>query len=271
METNGINVIASLTSLPTPPSGHDAAQPGESHHANSEDIQDEKSWYFFLTHIMLRKLEMRLDTYTQAKRREAYRRAGEAPEAFYRSLYEANAEFDYQLTRYYESLPPIMQFSMEDLSPCPDELRQYLRWRVFSIRHDICESAFYALLHYNVSSWPRSLIDGLISQANTMLRLDVAFMWAAGSTHRDANTWLALRKGVRAGLCLVAARRLKAQGRQELAALQVPDEEACRQAASSLVRGLRYWAAESRDCASNLELLQSLHADFQDRGTGSDL
>jgi hypothetical protein len=266
METSGLNVIAYSTSLPTPPSGQPYAteQAGEQSRETAYSIQDERSWYFFLTHIMLRKLEMRIDNYTQAKRREAYRRAGEPPEAFYRSLHEANAEFDYQLSCYYESLPPVMQFPLDDLSPCADELRQYLRWRVSSVRHDICEPSFFALLNYDVSRWSTELVEGLIVHANAMLRLDIAFLWAAGSTHRDVNTWLALRKGVRAGLILIAARRLKAQARRELAALQVPDDETCLRAAQALVRGLKHWASESRDCLSNLDMLRSMHPDFRD-------
>lgn len=137
---------------------------------------------------MLRKLEMRIDEYTQAKQQEAYRRADDTPEAFYQSLYEANAEFDYQLTCYYESLPPTMQFSLYDLTPCSDELRQYLKWRVTSVRHDICMPALYALLNYDVARWSEELVNGLITHANTLLRSEIVFLWAAASTHRDSNT-----------------------------------------------------------------------------------
>ncbi|KAF5241038.1 hypothetical protein FANTH_9255 [Fusarium anthophilum] len=267
METSGLNVIAYLTSLPSPPSGqvYTTGQAGEASQETAYTIQDERSWYFFLTHIMLRKVEVRIDTFTQAKRREAYRRAGEPPEDFFRGLYEANSEFDYQLIRYYESLPPTLRFSLEDTTPCADELCDYLKWRVSDVRHDICEPSFYALLSCDVSHWSSKLVDGLIMHANTMLRLDIALLWAAGSTHRAANTWLALRKGVRAGLILIAARRLKAQARRELIGLQVPDDETCLRAAQALVRGLKHWASESRDCLSNLEMLRSLHSDFQDR------
>jgi hypothetical protein len=264
METHGLNVIAYLTSLPTPPNVRPSDGSGEPTLSTPHGVQDDRSWYFFLTHIMLRKLEMRIDNYTQAKQREAYRRASDTPEAFYHSLYEANTEFDYQLTCYYESLPPTMQFPLDELTACPDELRQYLKWRVISVRHDICMSAFYALLNYNVTHWSATLVEGLISTANTLLRLEIALLWTAASTHRDGNRWLALRKGVRAGLILVAARRLKAQNRPELMALQVPDDRTCRQAAQALVQGLKYWAPESRDCASNLDMLRSLHSDFRD-------
>ncbi|KAF5627224.1 uncharacterized protein FTJAE_9309 [Fusarium tjaetaba] len=267
METSGLNVIAYLTSLPSPPSGqvYTTGQAGEASQDTAPTIQDERSWYFFLTHIMLRKVEVRIDTYTQAKRREAYRRAGEPPEDFFRGLYEANFEFDYQLIRYYESLPPSLRFSLDDTTPCADELCHYLKWRVHDVRHDICEPSFYALLNYDVSHWSSKLVDGLITHANTMLRLDIALLWAAGSTHRAANTWLALRKGVRAGLILIAARRLKAQARRELMGLQVPDDESCLRAAQALVRGLKHWASESRDCLSNLDMLRNLHSDFRDQ------
>ncbi|KAH8172224.1 hypothetical protein LIA77_08992 [Sarocladium implicatum] len=264
METTGLNVIAYSTSLPTPPIGYSNDSYGEQAQTMFHGDQDERSWYFFLTHIMLRKMEMRIDNYTQAKQREAYRRANDPPEAFYRSLYEANAEFDYQLTCYYSSLPPILQFPLDDLTPCSDELCQYLRWRVLSVRRDICQPSLFTLLHVDVSQWSRALVAGLISHANILLKTDIAFLWAAGSTHRDGNTWLTLRKGVRAGLTLVAAQKVKEQGRQELMGLEVPDGETFVRAAQALVKGLKYWAPESRDCASNLQMLQNLHPAFED-------
>lgn len=217
---------------------------------------------------MLRKLEMRIDMYCQEKRREAYRRSGEAPEAFYRSLHEAMGEFDYQLMSYYDSLPSPMRFPLDELRPCPDELRQYLRWRLLSVRHDICMPSFYALMCNDVSRWSPELVRCLVAQANTMLGLEMPFLHGAGSTHRDHNTWLALRKGVRAGLVLVAARRLRDQRRPGLEDLQVPDDDACRQGARALVRGLEFWQAESRDCATTLNILRGLHPDFCDPATG---
>ncbi|KEY71301.1 hypothetical protein S7711_05893 [Stachybotrys chartarum IBT 7711] len=274
METAGLNVIAYSTVLPTPPSGYaddwtrsrsSLSRPCDAQTPDPpNDTNHDKSWYLFLTDIMLRKLEMRIDTYTQEKRREAYRRAGDSHEAFYQSLYEANQEFDYQLTCYYDSLPPMMKFPLDDLVTRPDELRDYLRWRLYSVRHDICMPSFYALINNDTSQWAKSLVDGLVAHASIMLRLDIAFLWTASSTHRNHNTWLALRKGVRAGLVLVAARRLKAQNRPELAALRVPDDETFRRGAQALVRGLKYWQAELRDCATNLDILRSLHPDFED-------
>lgn len=47
-------------------------------------------------------------------------------------------------------------------------------------------------------------------------------------------------------------------------ALQVPDDDTCWRAAQALVRGLKYWKPESKDCANNLDMLRNLHPDFRD-------
>lgn len=278
METAGLNIIAYSTSFPTPPNGQTTLNHGSPSVARAtatlegqvpglptapHEPYDDRSWYFFLTDIMLRKLEMRIDIYMQEKRREAYRRAGDSPELFFQSLLRALREFDYQATSYYESLPEAMQFPLDSSVPCQDELRQYLRWRLCSARHDISLPALYILLHNDVSKWSETLVSDLVALTNACLELDVGFMRAAGSTHRNHNTWLGLRKGVRSALILIAARRLRDEGRPELAGLKVPDDGVCQELAEVLVRGLRYWESESRDCATNLSILRELHADFR--------
>jgi hypothetical protein len=82
---------------------------------------------------MLRKLEMRIDIFMQGKRREAYRSSSSSsssgnPESnsiipFFSNLVAAMQEFSYQLTCYYDSLPVSMRFSLDNLTPCTDELR----------------------------------------------------------------------------------------------------------------------------------------------------
>ncbi|KAI9172731.1 hypothetical protein HJFPF1_02244 [Paramyrothecium foliicola] len=245
METYSLNVIAYSTSLPTPPNGyaHGMQQASLSPEAADEmgwgrsvstpaaarcETYEDESWYFFLTDIVLRKLEMRIDTYSQDKRREAYRRAGTSPEGFFGSLLEALQEFDYQLTCYYKSLPPAMRFPLDDMTLCPNELRQYLRWRFLSVRHDICLPALYILIHNDVSQWPTAKVSGLVDLANACLSIDIALLEMARMTHRHHGTWLMLRKGVRSALILVAARKLQDQHRPELNNLQVPDDRTCK-------------------------------------------
>lgn len=273
METSGQNVLVYSTSLPTPPNGYARAinQAGTSERSASEGISpipinhepfEDQSWYFFLTEIMLHKLEMRIDIYFQEKRREAYRRAGDAPEVFYDSLIAAMQEFSYQLTCYYDSLPPAMRFPLDDSIPCEDELRHDLRWRLYNVQHDIYVPALYVLVHNDVSGWSSRLVGDLIKLTNACLRLDVVFLKSAVTARRHENTWLCLRKSVRSALMLIAARKLNAQQRPELAALWVPDDDECRNGAYQLIQGLEYWAKELDDCTVYMDILRSLHADF---------
>lgn len=274
METSGLNLIAYSTSLPTPPNSYTSAinQPSMARDMNQEDASrpflspepyEDQSWYYYLTEIMLRKLEMRIDIFFQDKRREAYRRAGEPADAFFQSLVYALQEFDYQLTLYYESLPPVMQFPLDDSTPCSDELRHYLRWRLLSVRHDIAMPAIYILLHNDVSGWPGTLVSELVQMANKCLLLDITFLRTAITTHRHHTTWLGLRKGVRSALILIAAKRLAAQHRPRLEGLHVPNGAMWKEGVRSLVNGIKYWSKESRDCAIYLDMLRQLHPDFR--------
>ncbi|KAJ5715703.1 uncharacterized protein N7483_012884 [Penicillium malachiteum] len=262
LDTAGINRIVDWPTLPTPPSGHtpnmqstpnfgtDGSESTNENNIPSSHLYEEQSWYFYLLEITLCKLEMRIDNFFQDKRREAYRQIGSPPEVFFTSLVVALQEFNYQLTSYYESLPPVMQIPTvnihEDnnkeetnqkrdesnknkqrnthgnnninqiyhtpMTPCSDELREYLRLRILSVRHDICLPALYLLLHNDVSGWQPSLLAVLVQLTNTCLKVDMNFLHTIVTTHRHHAAWICLRKGVRAALILIAARRLAEQG-----------------------------------------------------------
>lgn len=269
METSGLNLMAYTTTLPTPPNGY-ASDVNQTIPTTTTSLQDtpdsispsipydDRSWYYYLTEIMLRKLEMRIDIFFQDKRKEAYRRASEPASSFFQTLVQALLEFDYQLRLYYKSLPPVMQFPLEDLTPCPDELRQYLRLRLFSVRHDITLPALYILLHNDISQWADQLVADLVLLANECLALDVKFLQIAITTHRHHATWLGPRKGVRSALILLAAERLAAQRVPRLEKLYVPSAEVWEDGVRSLIRGLRYWKRESRDCSAYLDIIAEL-------------
>lgn len=269
METSGLNLLAYSTTLPTPPSGF-ASEPRNispnSPLNRSRPLEDE-SWYYYLTEIMLRKLQMRIDIFFQNKRREAYQRAGESAELFFQGMVEALKEFDFQLKSYYETLPPFMFFSLDDLTPCSDGLRHFLRWRVFCVNHDITLPAFYILLHNDVSRWSRELVAELVRLANACLLLDVKILRSSITTYRHQNMWISIRTGVRSALVLIAAERLVARKLPGLEGLFVPDRMAWKDGAQTLMKGLQYWSIESRDCSEYFNLLQKLHPTFQDQGT----
>lgn len=268
METSGLNIIAHSSSLPTPPNGYASdinsaiTEQDNRNIATIPSHYEDRSWYYYLTEIMLQKLEMQIDIYTQGKRREAYRRPNDAPESFFASMIRALKEFDYQLTLYYKSLPPTMRFPIDDLTPCTDELRQHLRWRVYSVRHDITVPALYILLHNDTTHWNRNLAQDLVRLANICLALDEKFLSMAISTHRNQATWLGPRKGVRSALIIIAAARLTARQLPGLEQLSVPENALWEDGGKTLVKGLKYWSEESRDCKAYIEILRQLHTAF---------
>ncbi|KAH6716073.1 hypothetical protein BKA61DRAFT_733873 [Leptodontidium sp. MPI-SDFR-AT-0119] len=281
METSGLNLIAYSSQLPTPPNGYavdinqedntPAAEPVSDSPAstNSSIHYEERSWYYYLTEIMLQKVEMRIDIYTHEKRREAYNRANDSPESFFTSMVHALKEFDYQLAQYFDSLPPIMKFPLDDPLPCADELRQYLRWRVYCVRHDITIPALYILIHNDTTHWDRSLVADLISLANTCLALDEKFLSMAISTHRHQATWLGPRRGVRSALIIIAAARLAAKNMPVLEKLCVPEGALWGKGGETLMKGLDYWSSESRDCEAYVNLLQRMHPAFRVEAQGT--
>lgn len=267
METSGLNLLAYSTTLPTPPNGPQPNVQEVNHPPNSQfstipTHKEYDSWYYYLTEIMLRKLEMRIDIFYQDKRREAYRRAGEPAASFFGSMVEALQEFDYQLTRYYETLPPAMQLSLDDLAPCLDELRQLLRWRLLCVKHDITIPALYVILHNDISGWPRDLVSNLVQMANACIVVDIKILRMAVTKHRHHTTWLCLRTGVRSAMTLIAAEKLAAQQKYGLERLYIPDKVTWESGAHALIRGLRHWSKESRDCPTYLAILRQLHPMF---------
>lgn len=229
---------------------------------SSPESYEDQSWYFYLTEIMLCKLEMRIDDFMQDKRRQAYRRSADSPEAFFTTLIQQVQEFDHLLKCYYESLPPAVQFSMDDLRPCSDELRHHLRLRVFSVWHDICLPAFYVLLHNDVSQWAQPLVTALIQKANVCLQLNVKFLHITITPHRQPTTWLVLRQGVRAALILIAAQRLASQHHPRLEALELPDKQTWSEGEIILAKGLEFWAEDFQECATYLNILRQIDPKF---------
>ncbi|PVH72291.1 hypothetical protein DL98DRAFT_596140 [Cadophora sp. DSE1049] len=275
METSGLNLIAYSSQLPTPPNGYAVDINQEDNTPAPELVSDspastrspihyeERSWYYYLTEIMLQRVEMRIDIYTHEKRREAYNRANDSPESFFTSMVHALKEFDYQLAQYYDSLPPIMRFPLDDPLPCTDELRQYLRWRVYSVQHDITIPALYILIHNDTTQWDRSLVADLIRLANTCLALDEKFLSMAISTHRHQATWLGHRRGVRSALIIIAAAILAAKNMPGLEKLCVPEGALWGNGGETLMQGLNYWSSESRDCEAYVNLLRRMHPAFR--------
>ncbi|CZT00485.1 uncharacterized protein RCO7_02976 [Rhynchosporium graminicola] len=189
METSGLNLLAYSTTLPTPPNGvaSESREISQNSPLNRPRPLEDESWYYYLTEIMLRKLQMRIDIFFQNKRREAYQRAGDSAEKFFHGMVEALKEFDFQLKSYYETLPPFMFFSLEDLTPCSDGLRHFLRWRLLCVNHDITLPAFYILLHNDVSRWSRDLVAEIVRLANACLLLDIKILRSSIITYRHQN------------------------------------------------------------------------------------
>lgn len=282
METSGLNLIAYSSQLPTPPNGYAVDINQENNTPASQPVSDspastissihyeERSWYYYLTEIMVQKVEMRIDIYTHEKRREAYNRANDSPESFFTSMVHDLKEFDYQLAQYYDSLPPIIKFPLDDTLPCADELRQHLRWRVYSVQHDITIPALYILIHNDTTHWDRTLVADLIHLANTCLALNEKFLSIAISTHRHQATWLGPRRGVRSALIIIAAAKLAAKNMPGLEKLCVPEGALWGNGGETLMRGLDYWSSESRDCEAYVNLLRRMHPAFRVEAHGTE-
>lgn len=265
METSGLNQLAYSTTLPSPPNSYVSEMNSVTSITPSNHVEptEDESWYFYLTELMLRKLQMRIDIFSQDKRREAYRRAHEPANLFFGRMVEALNEFDFQLTRYYETLPPVMQFSLSDLNPCANELRQFLRFRVICVKHDITFPALYVLLHNDISGWPAQLIAQLVLLANACILIDIEILRSSITTFRHQSTWLSLRTAVRSALILIATERFAAKYVVGLENLHPADSLIWKDGARNLVRKLMYWSKELKDCNAYIKILGRLHPVYE--------
>nr|GFC29707.1 hypothetical protein [Tanacetum cinerariifolium] len=153
-----------------------------------------QSWYYYLTEISLRKLELEINDYFL---RQSQEHTQQPPQrlGLLRSINNAVMGFDKRLFAYWQNIPPSLSFSLEDIRPCKTELEQYLRMKMMWIRHDLCRISLYMILHHDLSQ-SAQLHTSFTNMAKKGLSIALQFMNISVNSHRNHGTWFGFRLGV---------------------------------------------------------------------------
>lgn len=275
LEKSCLTQIASPPSLPTPPSSLDVntAFTPRFIEANSDPTfthVQERSWYYYLTEITLRKLEIQIHASFERLHDENWHSPiGSMSESekvhlqgFLTCITSGILEFETQLQSCWERLGSAMEITLDNvIVGCPDELAEYLRIKFFWIKHDLLRIALTMVLYFGTGVDEMSaltefpiLAETLFGMANRGLEASVAVMRVALNTHRNHGSWFGPRIAVMCALEVIAARKL------ENPRLKVPDE--FEDAVRGLVDGLKWWSPGSPDIDKYLTILQSLDPIF---------
>ncbi|KAJ5088463.1 hypothetical protein N7456_012079 [Penicillium angulare] len=283
LETSTIGQLTDPPSLPTPPdpltvenilTSMFITTPSDT--TALAEVQ-EKSWYYYLTEITLRKLEIQIHASFERLHDEEWPLPIETMspvektrlQDFLQCIISGITEFETQLRSCWERLGSAMDIDLNDVTiGCPDELAEYLRIKFYWIKHDLLRIALTIILYFESTSastlsrgesslsteFP-SLSEVLFGMANRGLVVSVTIMQVAMNTHRNHGSWFGPMIAVMGALEVIAARRFEKPG------LVVPWQ--FEDAAKSLVDGLKWWEPGMPDAGEYLKILASLDPVFE--------
>ncbi|KAH7166574.1 hypothetical protein EDB81DRAFT_782450 [Dactylonectria macrodidyma] len=214
--------------------------------------QHEQSWFYYLTDISLRKLEIRIDAFFAAEQAKQPGLSIEARESFYREILATLVDLDKQIVDHSLHLPDSITLEMDESGHCYDDLREYLRLRIMIIRHTLSRPAIHFILHGDLDELSATLRAQAIEMANRALQIDEYLMAHGLTTHRHPGTWLGIRYCIRAALELIAT-----------AKASVPDlnlSPTWEQKMQKFKTALKYWGTESADARMYLQWIVRLES-----------
>ncbi|PYI11619.1 hypothetical protein BO78DRAFT_466203 [Aspergillus sclerotiicarbonarius CBS 121057] len=235
------------------------------------DLQ-ERSWYYYLTEITLRKLEMQIhDSFERLQDENLSQFSGETSQDessclkdFLQCIVTAIAEFERQLQSCWDQLSSAVDIDLDDVTTgCVDELCEYLRIKYLWIKHDLLRISLTLVLNLDiyktrmvVANDISGLAETLIRMANDGLKVAVSLMHVSLNTHRNHGSWFGPRIAVMSALEVLAAKKSADRRFQEPAGFQGAKE--------SLIAGLRWWSPHIPDANEYLKILSSLDPMFSE-------
>ncbi|KAH6695266.1 hypothetical protein F5X68DRAFT_227254 [Plectosphaerella plurivora] len=228
--------------------------PGGSQHSGSAQgltpEQHDQSWFYYLTDIALRKIEIQIESFFQQQQARQNDLTPETSESFYGETLATLADLDRQIMEHFSQLPACIAVDTGAGNHGDDDLREYLRLRMLMVRHCLSRPALHFLLHgvlYNLSDSLRAQAAKIAERA---LLIDQYLVTHGMTTHRHPGTWLGIRYTTRAALEMHAVDKAGIPG--------VSLAPGWQQGIAKLKIALTYWSAESRDAWKYLQWLERL-------------
>jgi hypothetical protein len=212
--------------------------------------QHDQSWFYYLTDIALRKIEIQIESFFQQQQARQNDLTPETSESFYGEILAMLADLDRQIVEHFSQLPACISVETGSNHHCDDDLREYLRLRMLIVRHCLSRPALHLLLHGNLSNLSDSLRAQAVQIAEKALLIDQYLVTHGMITHRNPGTWLGIR------YCTRAALEMHAVDKSNIPGLFLAP--GWQQGIGRLKIGLTYWSAESRDAWKYLQWLERL-------------
>lgn len=185
--------------------------------ASESQLEDQKTWFYYLAEIALRKVEIRMsDTFQQRISRSSNHDGTSSSNSSGGEdsvvsptmddlLHMAN-EFELQLELWLSCLPLVLKFPNDPALPCSDERLQYLRQRYWWNLSRVYRPFIYYLIHHPPT---HSAHQQMLVYARKGLEIDIFFIRSNVITHRHHGAWLCLRALTSNSVIILAARKAR--------------------------------------------------------------
>lgn len=215
--------------------------------ASESQLEDQKTWFYYLAEIALRKVEIRMsDSFQQRISRSSNNLDGtsssnssggedSAVSPTMDDLLHTANEFELQLELWLSCLPLVLKFPNDPVLPCSDERLQYLRQRYWWNLSRVYRPFIYYLIHHPPT---HPAHQQMLVYARKGLEIDIVFIRSNVITHRHHGAWLCLRALTSNSVIILAARKARV-----IDPMPVGWRDAIRLAKNCLL----FWESEVRD------------------------
>lgn len=226
--------------------------------ASESQLEDQKTWFYYLAEIALRKVEIRMsDTISRASSHDGTSSSNSSggedstiPPMMNYLLHTAN-EFELQLELWLSCLPLVLKFPNDPALPCSDERLQYLRQRYWWNLSRVYRPFIYYLIHHPPT---HSAHQQMLVYARKGLEIDIFFIRSNVITHRHHGAWLCLRALTTNSVIILAAKKAGV-----IDPMPVGWRDAIRLAKNCLL----FWESEVRDAGKLREVVMTVEKDVE--------
>ncbi|CAG9978427.1 unnamed protein product [Clonostachys byssicola] len=201
---------------------------------------EERSWYYYLTEIGLRRMINGLLKDLYSHENSAWL------DMSILVVVQRVKDFDAELSQWFEGLPDCIRYDRENIEMIPaDELQYFVRARYLEVQAWLFRPIVYLAAHGSSADAHSSTLNPLVDQA---VFYHTVIIDQHCVLHRHHGTWFSMRSTVTAAFVIIAAFR---SGHCGMSFTEM--EEVIARA----IRSVKFWENESQDLVSARTLLEA--------------
>jgi Fungal Zn(2)-Cys(6) binuclear cluster domain len=253
--SSGLAKVNPSDVFPTPPSGIQSPRQDNEQlnqvtsQVDSFEVDQEKSWYYYLAEIAIRRIINRLMNVFYKKDEVAWLSMSVD------RMIRIAAEIEIQIAQWQRHLPaPVSSPSggSEHIAYDSDELTQYLNGRPFEAQERLYRPFLYIAISRPYESVLRSEI---LQLAKRCVQICVSYCLKSYRRHRHHGTWYHTREMFRMSLLILAAVKSRR--------VEVPED--WQAAVNKAILILKYWEDEAADVKKSREIVQDILQEVDER------